>query len=280
MLLWLVVVLVAALGVGVLSLLLFLLGAHARFVAYHRFKGSDVPYPAGMALVGYLAAELYAMLRISWWHVRARLPTFRRVAGDDPTPVVLIHGYSQNATNMWGMRVALEACGRVTFPVSLGLPFRSIDGYCPRLVAGVERALRATGATRFDLVAHSMGGIVTRRVLAQRPDLARRLRRVVTLGSPHLGTAGARGLVFVREAQEMRRRSDLLGSLPTFRDLAPDAEVTTIAARQDYVVYPSDTCHLPGARAITLDRVGHAGLIAHPAAVRAVTTALCAPPEG
>lgn len=270
-----IALLVAALVAGVTGLALFLFLVHLRFVAYHRHKGLPVPY-RGSALLAYLARELLAMLLIAWWQVRAWLPRRRPPVGDDSTPVVLVHGYTQNATNMWGLRVALESCGRPTFPISLGLPFRAIDAYCPRLVRGIERALEVTGAERFDLVAHSMGGIVTRRVLSQRPDVGRRLRRVVTLGTPHLGTAAARGPVVGREALEMKRRSEFLASLPTFRELAPDAEVTTVAARQDYIVYPGETCHLPGSRAITLDGVGHAGLLAHPSAVKAVLDALCA----
>jgi triacylglycerol esterase/lipase EstA (alpha/beta hydrolase family) len=140
----------------------------------------------------------------------------------------------------------------------------------------LDRALRELVAAapdgQVDVVAHSMGGIILRMVLARDPSLAMHVRRIVTLGSPHAGTAGARGLPLTT-VKALGRRSPLLKELSTFPE---SARLTTIAARHDLVVYPQETAYLPGARVIELDGPGHTGLLTSRACITQVVEVVCA----
>ena len=127
----------------------------------------------------------------------------------------------------------------------------------------------------FDIVAHSMGGLIVRMVLAERPELARSVGRIVTLGTPHHGTAFLRTIRHGPVYEMMSRESSFLADLPDFRQTVPDAEVFTVAADPDLVVYPIDTNHLSGARAFSLLGEGHSSLLTHPPAIELVAQMIC-----
>lgn len=245
-----------------------------RFVRYYSYKGLATPW-GPLEWFTYHLRELGAAGTLGLWYARGALGALRRepLRQTVCSPVLCIHGWTQNPTNWIGLRTHLEHLGRPTQTVFLGLPPRSIEAYARRL-EDTLRDLTTRYPTGVDLVAHSMGGIVLRLVLHQNPELGTGVRRVITLGSPHRGTAGARGLHFIREAAELARTSSLIEGLPDFRALIPQAEVTTIAALRDLLVYPSSTCHMPGTRAIDLERVGHCGLLTHPSCIRLVGATL------
>lgn len=242
--------------------------------AYYRYKQIEPPALPARAFLRYGLLEGSAMLTLIWWRVRAALADGRRDPSGPVTgpPVLCVHGITQNGSNLWGIRRALSRRGRSTRAVSLGLFGRPLAAYVPPL----ERAFRELAIDapdgRVDVVAHSMGGVVLRMMLVQHPDLAPHLRRVVTLGSPHAGTAGGRGLPLGGSVRNLGRRSPLLSELPGF---PTSATLTTVAARHDLIVYPQETCHLPGARTIELPDVGHVGLLTREVAITRVVDVLC-----
>ncbi|MCB9664602.1 MAG: hypothetical protein H6732_10860 [Alphaproteobacteria bacterium] len=186
--------------------------------------------------------------------------------------VLCIHGFSQNGTNFWRLRRRLHARGRVTEAVLLGLPPRRVEAYADVLEAHLAARVAATPGP-LDVVAHSMGGVVLRVVLARRPDLAARLGQVVTLGTPHFGTGSARGLPFP-ETRFLGRRSAALHALPLLSDLVDPRTLTTIGGEEDTTVYPVETTLDPQARHVRLPGLGHAGILWDPDAVAAVVATL------
>lgn len=267
---WWLLALVPALLL-VAALLWFGVG-YARFLGYHRHKGLERP-PG--PFLPYVFREAVALVTLPLWHLRAayadRLRTPARVTGP---PVLCLHGISQTGSNLWGMRRALEACGRPTRALSFGR-FPSSRRRLAELI-GPELKDLAAGSVdgTVDVIAHSLGGVVLRVVLADHPELAPLIGRVVTLGSPHAGTAGIRGLPRSSSFQRLGRRSTLLAELPTLAEL----RVTTVAAAPDLVVYPASTCHLPNSNRVDLAGVGHCGLLTRPEAIGAVLSALEAVP--
>lgn len=247
---------------------------HLRFSAYHRFKRTEL---APLGVSGWLRVHL----REAWAFGVLGVCTARALAADGlrapatPTgrPVLCVHGFTQNGTNFWRIRAALEASGRPTRALFLGFPPRDLDVYAARLIP-VLRELARDAADGIDVIAHSMGGIVLRRALALEPALAASVRRIVTLGSPHRGTALTRGLRVFAEGRQLARRSAFLAELPDFCALSPHAEVTTVAGGQDLVVYPRETCHLPGTTRVEVEGVGHAGLLVHAEVIDAVIAAI------
>lgn len=243
---------------------------HRRFVRYHEFKG----LPQQTAFGTWLRAETLGAGTLGWWYVTGFLKDGLRVPENAVSrPVLCIHGYSQNATNFVGLRRVLEADGRPTIAVSLWHRFAPLEWYARRLGQRIA-TLAAEYPDGIDVVAHSMGGVVLRMVLHAQPDLQQVVRTVVTLGSPHRGTAAARGIPLLPELVALRRRSTLLRDLPQLPDLVPNGRVVTIAGDTDTIVYPVETSLVPGAEAVVLHGIGHAGLLTSPESWEAVRSAL------
>ena len=259
------VALYAGLTVGVLvgyarrALYVNAAGARARFGA----GPAGIPRtPGPLAFVALVLREAFAQMRILGWTLMRRGALLVEDGAGDP--VLLLHGLMADGTSMWALRRALHERGRPTSAPHLGGMFRPIEKYAERLALALDALLqRHPGAAGVDVVCHSMGGIVLRACLAVRPDLAPHIRHVVTIASPHEGTAGARGVPFA-EARQLFVGAPWLAALPTLRALLPQARITTIASRHDCVVYPGETTHVQGAAHHDFDLVGHAELLLHP----------------
>jgi pimeloyl-ACP methyl ester carboxylesterase len=63
-----------------------------------------------------------------------------------------------------------------------------------RLITFIDQVRQQTGASRVDILAHSMGGLVTRAALAN-PNSVGKIRKVLTLGTPVLGAARGLGIL-------------------------------------------------------------------------------------
>jgi pimeloyl-ACP methyl ester carboxylesterase len=275
------VVALAAVG-WLLTVILWTVLAHVRFQAFHRREGTSYPSlgPGGWVRF-YVRTVVSAGSLIGWW-VRSALGGSPGGAGGGGLPaaggvVLCVHGFHLGASSLWGMRRFLERRGRRTAGVFLGLPYRSPDVYAKALERRMAQLLEASAGTRLDVVAHSMGGLVLRQALAESPRLAARLRRVVTLGTPHHGTGLLRRFRFGPVYRMMSRGAPYLEKLPAFADTAPGAEVTTLASRHDLVVYPVETAHLDRAERITLDGIGHLGLLTEREVQELVAARLAAP---
>lgn len=252
------------------SITLWIVTSHLIFARYHRRRGR-VLRPLGVAgILGYYRRLLIATLIVTWWTARfAGRGGLRRPAGEATGPPVLcVHGFFRNASCMWGIQRTLAGRGRPTLAVSMGLPFRPMERYAPPLAAALRELIDEFPGQRIDVVAHSMGGVVLRLVLAERPDLAAAVGRIVTLGSPHRGTVVARGPA--PEVLKLKRGSPFLERLPGFRESTPGAGVMTVAAERDFIVYPKSTSHLPGARAVELAHANHQSLLTEPSIQRLV----------
>ncbi len=257
---------------ALIFLVLWVVVPHLRFVAYHRNR---VPAPAPLApaaILRYYRRTLFATLIIGWWAVRAAGRDGLRMPAGAATgpPVLCVHGFLRNGTCTWGIRRTLERHGRPGLAVSMGRPWQTIERYALPLEAALRELATSFPGQAIDVVAHSMGGVVLRQVLAEHPRLAAAVGRIVTLGSPHRGTAALRGMAFAPEHRQLEPGSAFLEQLPDFWMSAPGAAVTTIAAERDFIVYPNSTSHLPAspgggqtgaARAIDLPDTNHQGLL-------------------
>ncbi len=251
---------------------------HLKYALYNRRSGIRPP-PLGWAgWIRFYLRTVGGVFRVLWWNLRALgRDGLRHPSSERSGPVVLcVHGFHMNGTCMWGIRRYLERIGRPTQAVYLGLPYRSPDVYARSLRRAMRKLVDGRGEELLDVVAHSMGGLVLRQALADDSALAERVRRVVTLGSPHHGTAFLNvplGPVY----RMMSLESVYVAGLPDFTRTAPRSRVTTIATRHDLVVYPPSVAHLPGARPVNLSGIGHVGLLTEPVALQAVGQALGPP---
>lgn len=198
--------------------------------------------------LGFLLTFLLVIPFERLWMPADRLPTGRR-------PVLLVHGYGCSRGVWWLLRRRLEAAGHTVASVSLVPPYTSMGKLVPLLNRRIEEVCAATGSQQVTLVGHSMGGLICRAYLA-RHGIAR-VDRLLTLATPHQGTALAR-IGFGQNAREMTPASRWL------TDMAAEAlRIPAVSLRNAYdnYVMPQDNQRLPGARDVELPPVGHLAML-------------------
>jgi triacylglycerol esterase/lipase EstA (alpha/beta hydrolase family) len=248
----------ALLGIAAVALVRLLINMNNFVMAAHFGGATPLAYRLdARARLRMLACEFRASMLVTSWHVpRARAATRIHPDSRHP-PVLLLHGYGCNSGYWTHLAPLLDAAGISHASVDLEPVAGDIDGY----VAAVERAVgalcAASGRRQVAIVAHSMGGLVARAWM--REHGAARAARVITLGTPHHGTALARfGLG--RNAFQMRPGSAWLRALDASEDAATRARITSIYTHHDNIVSPRESSRLPGARNLEFGGVGHVAL--------------------
>jgi triacylglycerol esterase/lipase EstA (alpha/beta hydrolase family) len=130
------------------------------------------------------------------------------------------------------------------------------------------------GGAEIDLVGHSLGGLVARWYV-QEMEGAPHVRRVVTLATPHAGTASAR-LAPGPLRSVLLPNSAVVHRLAAGRDRASAIDHTALVAGADLMVTPpASAAALRDAQVIWFDELGHNAMLfdrgVHEAVVRALS---------
>jgi pimeloyl-ACP methyl ester carboxylesterase len=190
----------------------------------------------------------------------------------DQRTLVFVHGLAANRAGFLPLQAFLRSRGHRR---QLAINYRSA-GSIEALALRLKRELDANvRGGRIDLVAHSMGGLVARFYLQQLGG-ARRVDRLVTLGTPHLGTHAAN---FVPSALVRQ----LLPESPFIRHLnaLPPPEglhVSSLVAGRDLLVQPSEAASCPFGETVRFDDLGHVELLFRPRVFAEIRSILRSPP--
>lgn len=189
--------------------------------------------------------------------------------GDEP--VLLVHGYGDTGLSPWWRTLAghFYDAGydrRTVETLSLGwVPGTTVgspERYARRIGRAVER-LRDRHGSRVDVVAHSMGGLGARWYV-EREDGAPNVDDLVTLGTPHQGTALAHAGSWTPGGRAMLPGSDLLATL-NGRRLPRGVNYTAVWSEDDEAVLPGHRARLPftasNVRNLRVRGPGHLGLV-------------------
>jgi triacylglycerol lipase len=170
-------------------------------------------------------------------------------------PVVLLHGIDDTSALFRHMVPQLERAGLQTHAMNL-VP-RNGDAGLDLLASHVADWVEANFAAgqSIDLVGFSMGGLVARYYI-QRLGGVERVRRFITMRSPHKGTwtAFLRGN---RGARQMRPGSEFLEDLNRDSATLGRIEFTTIWTPFDLMIVPADSSRLDVGRSIRVNVAAH-----------------------
>ena len=208
------------------------------------------------------------MLTSSW---TMPFQAFEKHVAVQPTdlPVLLVHGYGCNSGYWKSMSKTLSKSGITHYAISLEPVFCSIDDYTDAVHRAVEMLCRESGKQKIVIVAHSMGGLAVRAYM--RDHGCHHVAKVITLGTPHYGTALARHALGINTGQmhwtpdgKKGICSEWLRRLDAGESHAVRTLFVSIYSHHDNIISPQTSSHLTGARNIALHGIGHVALALHP----------------
>lgn len=198
----------------------------------------------------------------------AALRTLPPHPADGTAPALLLHGFADNRSVFVLLRRALAQDGqREVRCLNFSPLTRDIRAAAELLGRRVEEICARTGHPRLDVVGHSLGGLIAR-YYVQRLGGDRRVRTLVTLGTPHAGTSVV----------------PLAGVHPVVRQMRPGSEVIEELTRPapgcgtrfvcfwsdlDRIMSPVETARIVHPDLLVEDvpvrGIGHLALPVHPA---------------
>ncbi len=225
-------------------------------ILYSNIKSKAAAEPVGpwlRSVVGEMQSSFWVFLMRQPWTTGARgvLPA---LAGQPRVPVVLVHGYVCNHRVWDDVARALRAQGHSVVAVDLEPLFASIDRYAPIIEAAVTALCRRTGATQVALIGHSMGGLAIRAWM--RKHGSARVARVMTLGTPHVGTQIAPH-TRTPNGQQMAWQSPWLAELAASESHETRDLMRIALTPQDNIVYPQRAQCLPDVPTTVFEGIGH-----------------------
>jgi triacylglycerol lipase len=179
-------------------------------------------------------------------------------------PILLIPGWFDDASELAALRGRLLAAGwrsEQVLAISFADPVGSNIDHSREITAAVNRLRAANLGAHVDIVAHSMGGLATRRFLND--GGAAQVRRVVFLATPHSGTLSS---VFAwgEGGKEMHPKSPFLLDLMVHDPVPKGIRAVTIRTPLDLHILPAESATLPGIPDLKVCCVTHAGLLDDP----------------
>ncbi|HEX4880300.1 MAG TPA: hypothetical protein VFV39_10680, partial [Limnobacter sp.] len=164
-----------------------------RGLAFHGTEG-EIFHRLGLWrwVKAVLVESIHSLKLITLLQPWAPKPEGVRLAGKawrkkKPLPVLLVHGYLCNAAVWHSTRALLERADVSSHAITLEPAIGSIRSYAEVIHEAIDELLVATGAPQVKIIAHSMGGVAVRYHATEYGH--QRIAGMITLGSPHFGTA-------------------------------------------------------------------------------------------
>ncbi|MFB8349939.1 esterase/lipase family protein [Streptomyces niveus] len=188
--------------------------------------------------------------------------------GRSRPPVLLLHGFVDNRSVFVLLRRSLARHGWRHLE-SLNFSPLTSDIRLAAEVLGrhIEEICARTGHREVDIVGHSLGGLIAR-YYVQRLDGDTKVRTLVTMGTPHAGTAAIPLASAHPVVRQMRPGSDLIEEL---REPAPGCRTRFVSfwSDLDQVMSPVGAARVEHpdlvAENVGVTGIGHLALPVHPA---------------
>ncbi len=208
----------------------FLVGSLARRI--------DDAVPQPLRAVGHIAAwPASALVGVVPEPLRDGVASGWHGHGRDEPPVLIVPGFMGPSFLLAPLAFFLRAHGRRVRVLNTFPALGGVEAHAQRVADAVADLLAETGAERVDYVAHSMGGLAARYFIRHLGGDTR-IRRLVTIATPHRGTMWA-ALRVTRSARDMHPNGPFIAALGSEERIA-GIRCTNIRAGWDQVVWPRE----------------------------------------
>lgn len=257
-------------GFGLVVAARLLINANNFFISWIYRSETPAAFRLGRrAALRMFRDEFKASMTSSSWTMAFHAFKKRPASNPAGLPVLLIHGYGCNSGYWHSMSKALARARITHYAIDLEPVFAGIEEFVPQVHEAVEAVCRETGHAKIILVAHSMGGLVARAYLRERGSS--RIAKVITLGTPHQGTALANFGTGSNSKQMCWRGKrgngsacEWLRELDRAEDRATRALFVSLYSHHDNIVSPQTSSCLAGAVNIEFHGIGHVALASSP----------------
>jgi triacylglycerol lipase len=188
-----------------------------------------------------------------------------RSASVERVPVLLVHGFNGSGANWTALVQALEHAGWQADEIdAMNYDSTKSNKAIAQQIADEVAALKArTGASRVDVVSHSMGAISTRWYLEHLGGTAS-VAAWASLAGVNEGTVWAYGCYLLTPCKEMTPSSTVLDDLARHLDTSGATRYATWWSPCDEAVVPQSNAKLPGARNTETACLGHSAVKSDP----------------
>ncbi|HEY0166123.1 MAG TPA: alpha/beta fold hydrolase [Jatrophihabitans sp.] len=223
---------------------------------------------AGCAAVAIALIAVVAAVLASRGDGQAEL---RVAPQDQPGPVLLVPGYGGSTSGLNVLAGRLREQGKDVAVLTLpGEGQGDLAAQARVLDAAADAAIRRTGAASVDVVGYSAGGVVARVWISQAGAATVPVRRLISLGAPHHGTALASlGALFAGQCPTACQQLDPESALLARLNSGPGSEApagpvsVSLWTSRDEVVIPPESAVLAGALNISVQSVCPASTVTH-----------------
>jgi pimeloyl-ACP methyl ester carboxylesterase len=233
------------------------------FIVIH-YLNRDDPQPRASlwALIKACLREASTAPSVFLWRQPFRtqaIPDF--LPASDKPGVVFIHGFFCNRAFWSPWMAQLQSQNRAFASVTLEPAFGSIDDYATIVDTAVDKVTQATGQAP-TLICHSMGGLAARAWLRSNAANDSRVKRIITIGSPHFGTALSteKALLPFTNTHQMQRLGAWTQQLAKDEPADRYAKFTCWYSNCDNIVVPTSTAMLPAADNRFVTAQGHVSM--------------------
>jgi pimeloyl-ACP methyl ester carboxylesterase len=180
-------------------------------------------------------------------------PPIAALPDDGHRPVLFVHGLAGHPGNFAGMRTFFRISSRTrTYAIVLPGGDR-IPAQATALANALKEICRANSlpeTAQVDIVAHSMGGLVSRLMLDD-ADLRARVHTLVTLGTPHTGTWAAR-YASTEQTMDLRPTSEAMRTLAEQTPWASEGwpRLVNFWSESDMLLLPPSVAVVDGASGV------------------------------
>jgi triacylglycerol lipase len=190
---------------------------------------ADMPYLSFLSLQGIFQSD-------------TRFDTKNENIVKDQIPILFVHGFSGSSANWRYFRQKMEKKGfKNIYSIDLGSPNLSIEAYAEKLERKVDEILVKTGSQKVQIVAHSMGGVVSLEYMAKNKN-SLKVDRLVTLASPLRGTYVGYISYFAKPARQMIPGSKYMQRFAAKIE-GLDNERLHFGSMADPIIRPTNHCY-------------------------------------
>lgn len=193
-------------------------------------------------------------------------------------PVLMLHGHNGNerAWDYWGPVLAKEGWQ----PKAINFMTDDYDAVEMANQVGmhVEALCRTTGRQKIDIVAHSLGGLAARHYIKFLGG-DKRVRRLVTLGTPHHGIGYTLPIQWITVARFLKPGSSFIDRLNNPVEAHGEVSYTSVWSTRDYTQFlPYASGRLKGGFNYRIGGTTHSGMLTDPRLLPAIREGLLRAP--